>query len=481
MSHDFPGENFLLENNTSVRLYREYAAILPIIDFHNHLSPQLIAEDHRFENMTRIWLAGDHYKWRAMRACGVDEKFITGNASDHDKFQQWASVTPRLLRNPLYHWTHMELANPFGMTGIQLNADTAGAVWNKGNQRLIEPDFSTQNLLRRANVKLLCTTDDPVDDLRYHKQIADDKTFDIQVLPTFRPDALFAIESPSAVNAWLDQLSQVSGVDVTDWDALWTALSNRCDYFHAAGCRLSDHGLEQPHGDEYTDDGVRLSFQILRSGRQLEPAQAAPLKSAMLHELGLLYHQRGWTQQFHLGALRNVNTRAMDRLGRDAGCDTIGDFDIARPLARMIDRWDRDNRLAKTILYNLNPRDTELMAAMCGSFQDGTVPGKVQYGSAWWFLDQKNGIENQLNALSNIGVLGTFVGMVTDSRSFLSFSRHDYFRRVLCNLLGSEMERGLLPNDFELVGSLVRDICYNNAAKYFGFNVAQMDAATSSL
>jgi glucuronate isomerase len=461
--------NFLLEGDGAAELYHRYAAPLPIIDYHTHLPPREIAEDRRFENLTQIWLAGDHYKWRALRACGVAERFITGAASDWEKFQKWAEITPKTLRNPLYHWTHLELKKPFGIQDRLLNATTAAGIWQECNERLAEPAFSVRGLLRQWNVEVVCTTDDPVDSLEYHRQMAADPSFGIRVFPTFRPDPALAVETPEAFNAWIDRLAAAANQEIADFPGLIGALRQRVDYFHAHGCRLSDHGLEQPYADDYTDRDVDACFQRLRGGQRLSVEEARKYQSAVLHELGLLYHEKGWTQQFHLGALRNTNTRIARNVGRDSGCDSIGDFELGRPLVRFLDRLDAHDRLARTILYNLNPRDNELVAAMTGNFQDGVIPGKIQYGSAWWFLDQKDGMEKQLEALSNLGLLGQFVGMVTDSRSFLSYSRHDYFRRILCNLLGRDMDRGLLPRDLDLLGGLVQDVCYRNAVAYFRF------------
>lgn len=464
----WPSENFLLESKSAVRLYHEFAADLPVIDYHNHLSPALIASNHRFADMTEIWLDGDHYKWRAMRACGVSEEFITGNISHKERFHTWAKTVPKLIGSPLYQWTHMELANTFDFTPL-FNADTAEAAWNHGNEQLRTDDFTTQTLLNRAHVKILCTTDDPCDNLSSHKALFDNDSFKVAVLPTFRPDPIFSLEDPGQWNEWIDRLGNSADQTITDWNSLLSVLESRVSCFNAAGCRLADHGLEVPYSTECRQDEAVAIFATIRNGCCLSEEQAIKLNSAVLYELGLLYHQFGWTQQFHIGALRNVNSRIMGTVGRDAGCDTIGDAETARPLARMLDRWDKSERLAKTILYNLNPRDNELMAAMAGSFNDGSSAGKVQYGTAWWFNDQKNGIERQLTALADIGVLSTFVGMVTDSRSFLSFSRHEYFRRILSNLLGSQMDRGEIPDDFCLVGDVVKDICFRNAERFFGF------------
>lgn len=462
-------ENFLLETPSGVRLYHEFAKDLPIVDYHCHLPPRDMAEDRRFANLTQLWLAGDHYKWRAMRANGVDERYITGDASDEEKFLAWARTVPKTLRNPLYHWTHMELKRPLGISDRLLGPDTAQSIWNECNARLAQPEFSCRGILRQMNVVLVCTTDDPTDTLEEHRKIADQRSFEVRVLPTFRPDRAMAVESPEAFNAWVHRLEQAAEMEIRHYDAFLEALGRRHEYFHAMGCRLSDHGLETMPAEDYTLSEVRAAFARLRRGGALGQVEAARFKSALLYEFALMDHQRGWTQQFHIGALRNTNTRQWQALGPDSGFDSIADGPYARPLARFLDRLDRHDRLARTILYNLNPADNAMMATMIGNFQDGRIPGKIQWGSAWWFLDQKDGIEQHLNTLSNLGLLSRFVGMLTDSRSFLSYTRHEYFRRILCNLLGRDMDAGLLPRDFGLVGGMVQDICYHNAVRYFGF------------
>lgn len=472
----FLSEDFLLDTPVARRLYHDIAAELPIIDYHNHLPPEDIATDRAFENLTRVWLAGDHYKWRAMRTDGVPERFITGDASDWEKFERWAATVPHTLRNPLYHWTHLELRNGFGVRE-RLDGSSARRVWDACNRKLASPGYTTRGLLRRARVEVVCTTDDPTDDLRWHRAYAADSSRGPRLFPAFRPDAAMDVGEPAAWNAWMDKLSAVSGAPVRDWAGLLHALRSRCDFFHANGCRLSDHGLDRANGDDCEPERADALFRRARNGEALNGADADVFRSALLHELGCMYADRGWTQQFHLGPLRNVNTRRMAALGRDCGCDVIGDSEQARPLARMLDRWDRKGQLAKTILYNLNPRDNEVFAAMCGAFQDESVPGKIQYGSAWWFLDQRDGIERQIEALSSLGLLSRFVGMLTDSRSFLSFSRHEYFRRILCGMLGRDVARGLLPRDMELLGGLVRDVCHDNADRYFGFPPARAGGA----
>jgi len=474
----FITENFLLQNEPAVRLYHEYAQDLPIIDYHCHLPPQQIATDHRFENLTQIWLYGDHYKWRAMRAAGVQERYCTGDAPDWDKFEKWAQTVPKTLRNPLYHWTHLELNRPFGISDRLLGPDTAQDTWQQANALLARDDFSCRGIMQQMNVALVCTTDDPTDRLDHHAIIAADESFPIKVLPTFRPDKGIVVECQEVFNHWVDRLAEASGIEIKDFPTYIEAIRQRHDYFHSMGCRLSDHGLSTFYAAEYTESEVTSIFRRLRRGNQLFPEEILKFKSAMLYEFAVMDHAKGWTQQFHFGALRNNNTRAFETLGPDTGFDSIGDFEIARPLSRFLDRLQREDRLPRTIFYNLNPADNDLVATMAGNFQDGVTPGKMQYGSGWWFLDQKDGIERQIESLSNHGLLSCFVGMVTDSRSFLSYTRHEYFRRILCNILGTEITQGLLPADMDLIGCLVRDICYHNAARYFGFDVGDPQKKT---
>jgi glucuronate isomerase len=463
----FIHDDVLLDTARARDLYHRFAAGLPIIDYHCHLSPADIAAHRRFANLTEIWLATDHYKWRAMRTCGVDEHFITGPASDWEKFQKWASTVPKLLRNPLYHWTHLELRRPFGITDRLLNADSAASIWNDCNALLQTAEYSTTGILATMNVEIVCTTDDPIDDLRFHQALASDGTCSTRVYPAFRPDRAMAVGDPIAYRQYLERLGAAAGLEIRTYDDLLDALHRRHDAFHQQGCRISDHGLETIPSAEPTPQGARHAFARVLGGATLAKESALELEAAILHELALMNHARGWVQQLHLGALRNNNTRMLRQLGPDSGFDSIGDFEIARPLARFLDALDADDRLAKTVLYNLNPRDNELMATMIGNFQDGSCAGKLQYGAAWWFLDQLDGMQRQLEALSNMSVLSQWVGMLTDSRSFLSYPRHEYFRRLLCNILGREMTCGLLPDDLELVGGLVRDACYHNARRYF--------------
>lgn len=468
MKDIFIKENFLLSNRTAEKLYFDYAKEQPIIDYHCHLSVREIAENRKFENITQVWLNGDHYKWRAMRTNGIDEKYITGNTSDKEKFFKWAKTVPYTIKNPLYHWTHMELKKPFGISDKLLNADTAEEIWNKCNELLLQENYSAQGLIKQFNVEVVCTTDDPVDSLQYHQKIKQNP-FGVKVIPTFRPDNAMAIENLVQFHTWLVKLETASGISITNFDSFIDAIRNRHEYFHMNGCRLSDHGLETAYAEEYTVQEINSIFPKIISKIKLNYEEILKFKSAMMFEFGIMDHEKGWVQQLHLGALRNNSTRMFRNLGADTGVDSIGDFEIARPLSKFLNRLDDQNKLTKTIIYNLNPADNELIAAMIGNFQDGTIAGKLQYGSAWWFLDQKSGMEKQIDALANMGLLSRFIGMLTDSRSFISYPRHDYFRRILCNILGAEIEKGLIPVDSELVGGMVKDISYYNARNYFSF------------
>lgn len=463
----FLDENFLLENKVAEELYHNHAAKMPIIDYHCHLPPHEIAEDKKFRSITEIWLNGDHYKWRAMRTNGVSERFCTGDAENYEKFLKWAETVPYTVRNPLYHWTHMELKNPFGVHEI-LNGNSAKAIYENCNAQLQKDAFSVKNLLLHFNVKVVCTTDDPVDELEDHQKIRKDG-YAVKILPTFRPDKILDTSDSAAFLGYIRKLSASSNIEINNYDSLLEAFKKRHDYFHENGCRLSDHGMERMVAEAYTAQEVDTAFAKLLQGKAISPTEGLQFQSAILHDLALLDHEKGWTQQFHLGALRNNNSRMMRELGPDTGFDSIGDFSQAVPLARFLNRLDSTDQLAKTILYNLNPADNDVMATMTGNFNDGTTPGKIQYGSAWWFLDQKDGMEKQMNALSNMGLLSRFVGMLTDSRSFLSYSRHDYFRRILCNLLGRDVVNGELPEDTKWLGQVVENICYNNAENYFQF------------
>lgn len=468
----FITKDFLLGGERAEELYHEWAKPQPIIDYHCHLPPDEIARDRRFDNLAQIWLHGDHYKWRAMRTNGIDERYCTGDASDWEKFAKWAETVPKCLRNPLYHWTHLELKRPFGIGDRLLNPETAKSIWDDCNDLLHRPEFSVRGIMEQMQVRVVCTTDDPVDSLEHHQAIAADG-WSIQVRPTWRPDKGMAIDDPAAFNAWCDRLAAAANVEIRDYASYMEALRRRHDVFHAAGCRLSDHGLDTVFAEDFTERDAAATFAKVRAGQRPSAEESARFKSAMLHEWALMDHAKGWVQQFHIGALRNNNSRLFGKLGPDKGFDSIGDASYAAPLARFLDRLDRDDRLAKTILYNLNPKDNEVLGTMIGNFQDGTVPGKLQFGSGWWFLDQKDGMEKQLEALSNLSLLSRFVGMLTDSRSFLSYTRHEYFRRILCAKLGDEMERGLIPDDVELVGNMVADICYRNAAGYFDFGLGE--------
>ncbi len=462
----FLNEDFLLHSEPARELYHDYASTCPIIDYHNHLSPKDIAENRQFENLTTIWLEGDHYKWRAMRANGVDERFITGNAEPQEKFLAWAKTVPATLRNPLYHWTHLELKRYFGVAEL-LNEKSAPDIYKHCTSKLKQNDFRVQPLLTSMKVKVVCSTDDPTDSLNYHKEMASHIT-DLKMLPTFRPDKAYASGHVENYNHYLDLLSEVSGITIESFGDLIAALRNRIDYFDSHGCKAADHGLECI-GDVNSTQKGEVIFKKVRTGSQLTAEEQLILQGAVLLELGKMYNEKNWVQQFHIGAIRNNNSRLLNSLGSDTGFDSVGDFSQSRNLSSFLNRLDQTNQLAKTILYNLNPADNEVFATMTGNFCDGSIPGKIQWGSAWWFLDQKDGMEKQIDTLSNMGLLSRFIGMVTDSRSFLSFPRHEYFRRVLCNLLGNDISKGELPNDVKLIGTMVQDICYNNVKNYFEF------------
>ncbi|MEI3800258.1 MULTISPECIES: glucuronate isomerase [unclassified Chitinophaga] len=467
MRKKFMDENFLLNSDAAERLYHDYAKDMPIIDYHCHLPPAQIAADTRFENITQAWLYGDHYKWRAMRTNGVPESYCTGNNTDWEKFEKWAATVPYTLRNPLHHWTHLELQRYFGISDI-LNPASAKQIYDSCNQLLQTPEYSVQNLLRSRNVSLICTTDDPADNLQYHRQLKQDG-FEIPVVPAFRPDQAMNVDVPEAYNRYLEKLEQAVNCSISTYDDLLQTLKNRHDVFAAHGCKVSDHGIEEIYADDFLEKDIRQIFLKIRGGQALTYAENRQFKSALLLELALMDWKAGWVQQYHLGALRNNNSRMLRQLGPDTGWDSIGDFSQARALAKFLDKLDSQDKLAKTIIYNLNPADNELMATMTGNFNDGSVAGKVQFGAAWWFLDQKDGMTRQINALSNMGLISRFVGMLTDSRSFLSYPRHEYFRRLLCDLFGEEIERGEIPDDIEAVGKMIQDICYGNAKSYFGW------------
>jgi glucuronate isomerase len=474
MANIFLGEDFLLSTEASRRLYHEYAEGLPIFDYHCHLPVAEVAADRQFENLTAIWLAGDHYKWRAMRAFGLEERLITGDAPDWDKFAAWAETVPFTVRNPLYHWTHMELKDPFGLGDKLLSPATAREIYDHCNTLLSKEEFRARGLMEHFNVKVVCTTDDPTDDLSHHHKLAEEfstGTFGIKVLPAFRPDKAMAVENLKGFLSWIIKLEKAADLLIGDYPSFLEALRRRHQYFHSLGCRLSDHGIEQPYGADYTEKQITGIFKKARAGGVLTTEEILKFKSAVLFELAMMDGEAGWTQQFHFGALRNNSSRMYASAGPDTGFDAMGDFEIARPLVRLLDRLDSAGRLAKTIIYTLNPRDNELAASILGSFQDGPAAGKMQLGSAWWFNDQIDGMRRQMEALSNIGLISQFVGMLTDSRSFLSYPRHEYFRRLLCDIFGRDVEAGLLPGDIPHLGRIVQDICWNNAVRYFGIPV----------
>ncbi|QSW88577.1 MULTISPECIES: glucuronate isomerase [Flavobacterium] len=466
MSQTFIHDNFLLENKYAEELYHNYSKNQPIIDYHNHLNPQFIAEDKIFDNITNVWINGDHYKWRAMRTLGINEQFVTGNGSDKDKFLNWAKTVPYTMRNPLYHWTHLELARYFDIYDL-LNEKSAEKIYIETSEKVNSQAYSTQNLLKKVNAELVCTTEDPIDSLEFHQKFANNST-GIKMSTAFRPDKAILIAN-DGYNAYLDTLGDVSGVAINTYADLQSALRKRIEFFNANGCKLSDHGLNQIDFENFTESEVNAIFKKKRENGELSPEEVLKFHSAILVFLSETYHEFGWVQQFHLGALRNNNARMHRILGPDTGWDSIGDYPQAQKLSAFLNALDSKDKLTKTIIYNLNPADNEVMATMIGNFNDGSVRGKVQFGSGWWFLDQKDGMTKQLNALSNMGLISCFVGMLTDSRSFLSFPRHEYFRRILCNLLGDEIKRGELPNDMEWIGKLVSDISYNNAKEYFKF------------
>lgn len=465
----FLDENFLLNNATAQRLYHAYAKDMPIIDYHNHLPPNEIADDKSFENITRVWLNGDHYKWRAMRTNGVDESYITGDKPDWEKFKAWAATVPYTLRNPLYHWTHLELQRYFNIHSI-LNANSAKKIYDECNEKLQSNEYSVRGLLEKMNVKVVCTTDDPLDSLEHHQQIIKDD-WSVKVFPAFRPDKAMNVDDVTTFNNYLTGLEKVADTSISTYNDYLAAMKKRHAFFVANNCSISDHGLEEIYAEDYTTTEVAGIFAKIRSGGDLTLLENRKFKSAMLVNFAEWDWEKGFVQQYHLGALRNNNSRMLNQLGPDTGWDSIGDFTQAKALSKFLNRLDTNNTLAKTVIYNLNPADNELFATMIGNFNDGSAAGKVQWGSSWWFLDQKDGMTKQINALSNMGLLSRFIGMLTDSRSFLSFPRHEYFRRILCNLFGEEIENGELPDDIEWTGKVIQDICFNNAQNYFNWQL----------
>lgn len=466
---DFMDENFLLQTETAQRLYHEHAAKMPIIDYHCHLIPQMVAEDHRFRSLTEIWLGGDHYKWRAMRSNGVPERFCTGtDTTDWEKFEKWAETVPYTFRNPLYGWTHLELKTAFGIDKV-LNPKTAREIYEECNEKLKRPEYSARGMMRRYHVETVCTTDDPVDSLEWHEKTRE-SGFEIKMVPAWRPDKAMAVENARNFRAYIERLAEVSGVNITKFRDVTDALQKRHDFFAENGCRLSDHGIEEFYAEDYTDAEIERIFDKVYGGTELSREEILKFKSAMLVRLAEMDHASGWVQQFHYGAIRDNNTRMFRLLGPDTGFDSIGQFNTAKAMSKFLDRLATEEKLTKTIIYNLNPADNEVVATMLGNFQDGTCPGKIQWGSGWWFLDQKDGMEKQMNALSLLGLLSRFVGMLTDSRSFLSYPRHEYFRRVLCNLVGRDVENGEIPaSEMERVNQMIEDISYYNAKNYFDF------------
>lgn len=466
MKNPITNRDFLLHGNVAKILYHDYAERMPIFDFHCHLSSKNIALNKKYVNLSQLWLEDDHYKWRAMRANGVNEKYITGNTTDWEKFKKWADTVPYTMRNPLYHWSHLELKNPFGITTI-LNGNSAKSIYDLTSEMLENEEFSTQGILQKFKVQKICTTEDPADSLEWHLQLAEEN-FGIKVSTSWRPDKAMAVADPKAFNEYIKRLEKIADRSINSYTDYLETLKERHDYFHVHGCRVADHGLEFPFPvEKYTENEISGIFSKIRAGKKISPNEQQKFMSAMLYEFAVWDFDKGWVQQYHIGALRNVNTKGVRLIGEACGFDSIADFSYAASLGEFLNRLEEKNKLTKTIIYNLNPKDNEMVATMVGNFQDGKIPGKIQYGPGWWFLDQKDGMEKQINALSNQGLLSRFVGMLTDSRSFLSFSRHEYFRRILCNLIGADVENGELPRDIDFLGKVVEDISYNNANKYF--------------
>lgn len=467
---NFIHEDFILQTDTAKKLYHNHAENHPIIDYHCHLDPKEISEDYKFKTITELWLGGDHYKWRLLRANGVEERYITGDASDWEKFQKWAETIPYTMRNPMYHWTHLELKRVFDIDTL-LKPETAREIYDKTNDMLKRPDFSARGLMKRFKVEVVCTTDDPIDSLQYHKHIKD-SGFEIKVLPTWRPDKSMAVENSEMFSKYIDQLSKVSNIEINNFEDYRLAIRNRHDYFDSFDCKLADHGIDNFYSEPCTIDEATFIFdKVYKRSEKLSDIEVLKFKSIMLYENTKLNFEKGWVQQFHYGAIRNNNTKMFQRIGPDKGYDSMNDaVGVAESMSLFFDSLEKENKLAKSIVYNLNPNDNYLVASMIANFQDGTVPGKIQFGSGWWFLDQKDGMEDQMNILSTQGLLSRFVGMLTDSRSFVSYPRHEYFRRILCNLIGNDVEYGLLPeSEIEFLGKIVENVCYYNAKEYFKF------------
>ena len=462
----FINDDFMLTNDFARELYHKSAADMPIIDYHCHLVPKMIADNYKFKDLTEVWLGGDHYKWRAMRGNGIAEQYITGDADSYDKFLKWAETVPYTMRNPLYHWTHLELARVFGINEL-LSPKTAKAIYEECTAKLQTEEFRAQALMNRFNVKVVCTTDDPADSLEFHQQIKD-KPFGVKVLPTWRPDKAMVVEKPQQYREYIDRLSAASGVKISNYQDLLDALKKRHDFFQEMGCRLSDHGLENFHAEEFEMEEIDRIFRKALEGKAPSREDVLKFRSAILLDFARMDHEKGWAQQYHIGAIRDNNTRMFRSIGPDTGYDAIHDVQCAAAGHRFFDRLALEDKLTKTILYNLNPKDNEVLATMAYTFNDGTCPGKMQLGSGWWFLDQEDGMRKQINALSSLGLLSRFVGMLTDSRSFLSYPRHEYFRRILCNIIGEDVLNGKLPaSEMEFLHQMVKDISYNNAERYF--------------
>ncbi|AGF58639.1 glucuronate isomerase [Clostridium saccharoperbutylacetonicum] len=463
---DFMDDNFLLSNETAIDLYHNYAKNMPIIDYHCHIDPKEIYENKKFENITEVWLYGDHYKWRAMRCNGIEEKYITGDANDYDKFLAWSRTIPMSIGNPLYHWTHLELQRFFGIYE-PLDEDTAPMIWEKANKLLRENGFRARDLIRKSNVEAICTTDDPTDTLEYHIKLKEEKDFNVNVLPTFRPDKGIEIGQEGFVH-WVKKLEEVSEVNIDNYDEFLKALDSRVRFFHSVGCRIADHGIDGVvvYSDTSKEEAAAIFIKALR-GEAVSIDEEKKYKTYTLIHIFKLYHELGWVMQLHIAALRNNNTKMFEKIGANAGFDSINDESIAYPLSRLLDSVDKENSLPKTILYSLNPKDNYILGTMIGNFQGDGIPGKIQFGAAWWFNDNKDGMIEQMKALANLGTFGRFIGMLTDSRSFLSYTRHEYFRRIACNLIGEWVENGEIPRNMKLLKTIVEGICYNNAKEYF--------------